>query len=284
MSHQEGAPPPGRVSAPKPARRLTVSGFAKRKGGEPLVCLTAYSARMAALLDPECDLLLVGDSVAMVIHGHENTLHATLDMMILHGQAVMRGAKTALVVVDMPFGTYEGPPEEAFRNATRVMQATGCTAVKLEGGQRMAETIAYLTARGIPVMGHIGLTPQAVQVVGGFKTTGRHTEEWAALEADARAVADAGAFGMVLEGMAEPLAARITQAVPVPTIGIGASPACDGQILVTEDMLGLFERTPSFVKRYGTLGQSVTEQVAAYGADVRARRFPAPEHTYALKS
>jgi 3-methyl-2-oxobutanoate hydroxymethyltransferase len=217
------------------------------------------------------------------MHGLETTVGVTLDMMITHGKAVMRGSKRALVVVDMPFGSYEESPAVAFRNAARILQETGATAVKLEGGTRMAETIAYLTARGVPVMGHIGLTPQMVHVKGGFKTTGRTPEEWPALLADAKAVSDAGAFAVVLEGMAEPLAARITAEIAIPTIGIGASPACDGQVLVMEDMLGLSPNPPKFVRQYAQLGPAIEAAVSAYARDVRTRQFPGVENVYPMK-
>src|SRR5205085_2829715 len=229
------------------------------------------------------DVMLVGDSLGMVMHGMETTLPVSLKLMILHCQAVMRGSRRALVVLDMPFGSYEESPEIAFRNASRAMKETGCTAVKLEGGARMARTIRYLTERGIPVMAHIGLTPQMVQVTGGFRTTGRDASEWPALEADASAVAESGAFSVVLEGMAEPLAAKITQDIPIPTIGIGASPACDGQILVLEDMLGLSPRVPKFVKRYTDLGPSIDKAVEAYAREVKTRAFPTADHVYPLK-
>ena len=263
--------------------RITVPEIRARKNREPIVCLTCYHAHTARLLDAHIDLILVGDTLGMVIHGLETTIGVTLEMMILHGQAVMRGAKRALVVVDMPFGSYEESPEVAFRNASRVMQETGCSAVKLEGGTRMAATIRYLTDRGVPVVGHIGLTPQMVHVVGGFKTQGRSPEEWPALEADAKAVADAGAFAIVLEALAEPLAAKITGQIAIPTIGIGASPACDGQILVMEDMLGLNPTPPRFVREYAHLGAEIEGAVKAYAAEVRARRFPGQENVYAMK-
>ncbi len=264
-------------------RRITVPQIKAHKGGEPVVCLTCYHAHTARLLDSHVDLMLVGDSLGMVMHGLETTLGVTLEMMITHGKAVMRGSKHALVVIDMPFGSYEESPAVAFRNAARVIQETGATAVKLEGGARMAQTIQYLTQRGIPVMGHIGLTPQAVNVTGGFRTTGRTEAEWPALEADAQAVAEAGAFAVVLEGMAEPLAARITAQIAIPTIGIGASPACDGQVLVMEDMLGLNPNPPKFVRQYAQLGPQIEAAVTAYAADVRGRRFPGAENVYSMK-
>jgi 3-methyl-2-oxobutanoate hydroxymethyltransferase len=265
------------------SRRITVPEIRAHKNAKPVVCLTCYHAHTARLLDEHVDLMLVGDSLGMVMHGLETTLGVTLDMMITHGKAVMRGSRRALVAVDMPFGSYEESPAIAFRNAARVIQETGATAVKLEGGVRMAETIHYLSDRGIPVMGHIGLTPQSVNVTGGFRTTGRTQAEWPALEADAKAVADAGAFAVVIEGMAEPLAARITGQIAIPTIGIGASAACDGQVLVMEDMLGLNPNPPKFVREYANLGPAIEAAVKAYAADVRDRRFPGVENVYAMK-
>lgn len=265
-------------------RRLMAPDISARKGGEPIVALTSYHAHTAAIADNHCDFLLVGDSLGMVMHGYETTVPVPLELMIMHGQAVVRGSKKALVVVDMPFATYEESPPVAFRNAARVMKETDCGAVKLEGGRRMAETIRYLVERGIPVMAHIGLTPQSVNVLGGFKTQGRTVDQWQAIEEDARIVADAGAFAVVLEAMTAPLAERITKAIPIPTIGIGASAGCDGQILVMEDMLGLSPDVPKFVKKFGAIGTAIDRAIAAYAQEVRARTFPAPEHTYALKS
>ena len=264
-------------------KRLTAPDIRARKGGPPIVSLTSYHAHTAALLDRHCDLILVGDSLGMVMHGLESTIPVTLDMMILQGRAVMRGSSRALVVVDMPFGSYEASKEQAFLSAARVMKETGCGAIKLEGGARMADTIAFLTQRGIPVMAHIGLTPQSINALGGFKTQGRDPADWGPFEADGRAVADAGAFAVVVEAVAEPLAAKITRDIDIPTIGIGASPACDGQILVLEDMLGLSPRAPKFVKRYTDLGPSIDKAVAAYAAEVRERAFPGPEHVYSTK-
>ena len=264
-------------------KRVTVPEIRGHKGAKPVVCLTCYHAHTARLLDDHVDLMLVGDSLGMVMHGMENTLGVTLDMMILHGNAVMRGSKHALVVVDMPFGSYEESPQIAFRNAARVIQETGCTAVKMEGGARIADQIRYLSERGIPVMGHIGLTPQMIQVFGGFKTQGRTEAEWPAIEADAKAVAEAGAFAIVLEGMAEPLAAKITRETKIPTIGIGASAECDGQILVMEDMLGLNPNPPKFVRQYAQLGPDIETAVKAYAADVRSRAFPGRENVYSMK-
>ncbi|MDR3500872.1 MAG: 3-methyl-2-oxobutanoate hydroxymethyltransferase [Parvibaculum sp.] len=264
-------------------KRITVPEIRARKGGEPIVSLTAYHAHTARYIDPYVDMILVGDSLGMVMYGMETTLGVTIDMMIAHGAAVMRGTERALVIVDMPFGSYEESPEVAFRNAVRIIKETGCTAVKLEGGKRVAETIRYLNERGIPVVAHIGLTPQSIQVMGGFKTQGRVEEEWAGIEEDALAVAEAGAFAVVVEGVAEPLAARITRIVDIPTIGIGASPACDGQILVLEDMLGLSPKPPKFVKEFATLGDQISGAAEAYAREVRARTFPAVENTYGMK-
>ncbi len=263
-------------------KRLMAPDIAAKKGREPIVSLTAYHAHTAAIADKYCDFLLVGDSVGMVMHGFETTVPVPLELMIMHGRAVARGSKRALVVIDMPFGTYEESPQIAFRNAVRVMKETDCGAVKLEGGQHMAETIAYLVARGIPVMAHIGLTPQAVHVLGGFKAQGRTAADWQRIEDDARVVSQAGAFSVVLEGMAEALAKKITAEIAIPTIGIGASPACDGQILVMEDMLGLSPRVPRFVKEFGQVGAVIEAAIASYAGEVRSRTFPAPEHTYAF--
>lgn len=280
MSSHTSAGSPTGVSV----KRLMAPDIAAKKGVEPIVSLTSYHAHTAAIADRYCDFLLVGDSLGMVMHGYETTVPVPLELMIMHGRAVARGAKRALVVVDMPFGTYEESPPVAFRNAARVMKETDCGAVKLEGGRRMAETIHYLVDRGIPVMAHIGLTPQSINVIGGFKAQGREAAQWAAIEEDARQVAEAGAFAVVLEAVAEPLAARITRAIAIPTIGIGASAACDGQILVMEDMLGLSPRVPKFVKEFGEVGAAIEGAIRGYAEEVRARTFPAPEHTYAMKS
>jgi len=271
------------MSAQADQKRLTAPDIRARKGGEPIVSLTSYHAHTARILDQYCDLILVGDSLGMVMHGLETTIPVTLDMMILQGLAVMRGSKRALVVVDMPFGSYEASKEQAFMSAARVLKETGCGAIKVEGGKRMAETIAFLVERGIPVMGHVGLTPQAINALGGFRAQGRDPADWEQFETDARAVAEAGAFSVVLEAIAEPLAARITKDITIPTIGIGASPVCDGQILVLEDMLGLSPRVPKFVKRFGELGPSIQAAVEAYAGEVKARRFPGPDHVYPLK-
>jgi 3-methyl-2-oxobutanoate hydroxymethyltransferase len=272
------------MSAQSEAKRITAPEIRARKGGEPIVALTSYHAHTARLLDRHCDLLLVGDSLGMVMHGLESTVPVTLDMMILQGRAVMRGSQRALVVVDMPFGSYEASKEQAFGSAARVMKETGCGAIKVEGGRRMADTIAFLAERGVPVMGHIGLTPQSINALGSFRAQGREEEQWGPIEDDARSVSEAGAFSLVIEAVAEPLARRITAAVPIPTIGIGGSAACDGQILVLEDMLGLSSRVPKFVKRYAELGPAIEAAVAAYAADVRSRAFPASEHVYPMRA
>ncbi|MBN8807039.1 MAG: 3-methyl-2-oxobutanoate hydroxymethyltransferase [Sphingomonas sp.] len=273
---------------PAPMKRLTVPAIQRRKVegaiAEPLVMLTAYTVRMAQLLDPHCDLLLVGDSLGQVVYGLPSTLPVTLDMMIAHGAAVVRGSYHAVVLVDMPFGSYEASPEAAFANAARILAETGCAGVKLEGGAAMAPTIRFLTERGIPVMAHVGLTPQAINALGGYGARGRSQAEEAKIMADAKAVADAGAFALVVEGVVEPIARKITEVSDVPVIGIGASAACDGQVLVAEDMLGLFERTPRFVKRYDDMAAHVTGAVERYAAEVRARTFPGTEQTYAPKS
>ncbi|OHV80149.1 3-methyl-2-oxobutanoate hydroxymethyltransferase [Rhizobium sp. LCM 4573] len=273
------------MSAPTLPKRLTPRHIQAMKGGDPIVCLTAYTTPTARLLDSHCDLLLVGDSLGMVLYGMETTVGVTLEMMIAHGRAVMRGVGKACVVVDMPFGTYQESKETAFRNAVRVLQETGCDAIKLEGGEEMAETIGFLTARGVPVLGHIGLMPQQVHTAGGYRSVGHSQREGEKLRCDAGAVGGAGAFAIVIEGTVEPLARELTSLIDIPTIGIGASSACDGQILVSDDMLGLFnEFTPRFVKRYDELGQRISKAAGEYAADVRARRFPGPEHTFKPRS
>jgi 3-methyl-2-oxobutanoate hydroxymethyltransferase len=272
---------------PVPGKRITVPSLRARKADgatqEPIVMLTAYTMRMAQLLDPHCDMLLVGDSLGQVIYGLPSTIPVSLEMMCAHGAAVVRGSWHALVAVDMPFGSYEGSPEQAFASASRVMKETGCAAVKLEGGEAMAETIAFLSKRGIPVIGHVGLTPQAVNMLGGYGARGRETAEAKKILADAKAVDQAGAFCIVVEGVLEDIASEVTKNVAAPVIGIGASPQCDGQVLVTEDMLGLFERTPRFVKRYADLASEIGEAAATYAAEVRSRSFPTNEQTYRPK-
>jgi 3-methyl-2-oxobutanoate hydroxymethyltransferase len=268
------------MSATAPVRPTLPADILGKKGGEPIVVLTAYTTPVARLVDPHCDVALVGDSLGMVLHGLPSTLGVTMEMMILHGKAVVRGLSSAMPVIDMPFGSYEEGPAQAFRNASRLMAETGAPAVKLEGGQHMAETIAFLTARGVPVMAHVGLTPQSVNTLGGYKVVGRAGEAEKVM-ADARAVEAAGAFSVVLEKVPEGLAGRITAALSIPTIGIGAGVACDGQVLVIDDMLGLFtDFRPKFVKRYAELGRTASEAIAAYAAEVRARRFPGPEHAF----
>ncbi len=272
---------------PAPLRRLTIPGLRARKvdgvTAEPIVSLTAYTARQAQLLDAHCDLLLVGDSLGQVIYGLPSSVPVTLDMMAAHGAAVVRGSYHSVVIIDMPFGSYEGSPEQAFESAAYLLKETGAAGVKLEGGIAMAETIAFLSARGIPVCAHIGLTPQAVNALGGYGPRGRDEAEATKIIEDARAVAAAGCFAMVIEGVVEPLAAKITAAVPCPTIGIGASAACDGQVLVTDDLLGMFERTPRFVKRYADVASTISQAAADYAAEVRARSFPTADQIYGAK-
>jgi len=265
---------------PAPMKRLTVPAIRDRKGGEPLVMLTAYTVRMAQILDPHCDMLLVGDSLGQVIYGLPSSVPVSLEMMCAHGAAVVRGSYHSLVVVDMPFGSYEESPAQAFANAARIMKETGCAAVKLEGGETMAETVAFLGARGIPVVAHVGLTPQAVNTLGGYRARGRDEAEAAKILRDARAVADAGCFALVVEGVMEETGVAITEAVACPTIGIGASARCDGQVLVIDDMLGMFDRVPRFVKKYDDLAARISEAVGQYAADVRTRAFPTEDQVY----
>lgn len=279
------------MSVQSAVKRKTAPDILARKGGDPIVMLTSYHAHTAMLVDKYCDVILVGDSLGNVMHGFETTVPVTLDMMILQGHAVMRGSKEALVVVDMPFGSYEASKEQAFHSAVRIMKETHCGAVKMEGGVRMAETIEFLTTRGIPVMGHVGLTPQSINTLGSFKSQGKDEAAKIAkgenvsgpIQEDAIAVAQAGAFSMVVEAVQEPLAKRITEIVKIPTIGIGASNACDGQVLVLEDMLGLSPWVPKFVKRYGNLGPGIEAAIQDYAKEVRSRAFPGPEHVYGLK-
>jgi 3-methyl-2-oxobutanoate hydroxymethyltransferase len=272
---------------PVPGKRVTAPAIRARKVGgttaDPIVMLTAYTMRMAQLLDPHCDMLLVGDSLAQIIYGLPSTVPVTLDMMCNHGAAVVRGSWHALVAVDMPFGSYEASPEIAFASAARIMKESGCAAVKLEGGEAIAPTIEFLSKRGVPVIAHVGLTPQAVNQLGGYGARGRSEAEAAHILADAKAVSDAGAFCLVAEGVLEGIANEITAAIPIPVIGIGASARCDGQVLVTEDMLGLFERTPRFVKRYDDLAARITDAAATYAGEVRSRAFPTKEQIYKAK-
>jgi 3-methyl-2-oxobutanoate hydroxymethyltransferase len=272
-------------------RRKTSADIRARKNGEPIVMLTSYHAHTAALVDRYCDVILVGDSLGNVMHGFETTLPVTMEMMILQGHAVMRGSQHSLVVVDMPFGSYEASKEQAFNSAARILKETHCGAVKLEGGVRMAETIAFLAERGVPVMAHIGLTPQSINSLGSFRSQGQAeaqrlidgVNDPGPIQNDAIAVAQAGAFSVVVEAVAEPLARRITETIAIPTIGIGASAACDGQVLVLEDMLGLSARVPKFVRRYGELGPMIEAAIQGYANDVRSRAFPGPEHVYGVK-
>ncbi|GLI96489.1 3-methyl-2-oxobutanoate hydroxymethyltransferase [Sphingobium sp. BS19] len=272
---------------PAPMKRLTVPAIRARKAdgvtAEPIVMLTAYTARMAQLLDPHCDLLLVGDSLGQVIYGLPSTVPVSLDMMCAHGAAVVRGSYHSVVIVDMPFGSYEASPVQAFESAARILKETGAAGVKLEGGEAMAETIAFLLARGIPVCAHVGLTPQAVNALGGYGARGRSEAEASKILRDAKAVAEAGCFTMVVEGVLEDVADAITAAVPCPVIGIGASARCDGQVLVTEDMLGMFDRVPRFVKRYEAMGDMIADAAMRYASDVRDRSFPTDEQVYRPK-
>lgn len=269
---------------------MTVPKFQARKrhlnpeNKNPLVCLTAYSKPMAQLLDPHVDMILVGDSLGMVLYGFDTTLPVTLEMMIQHGAAVKRGASKALIVIDMPFGTYQASPEQAYTNAARVMVETGCSAVKIEGGLEMVDTVKFLTARSIPVIAHIGLMPQSLEAAGGYRAHGKETTEAAKLVAEAKAFEEAGAFALLLEGIVESVAAKITAEVSIPTIGIGASPACDGQILVTDDVLGIFQDfTPKFVKQYAQLGTDIGEAIASYAQDVRDNKFPEAQHCFGVQ-
>ena len=268
---------------PAPLKRLTIPASRRQKGKTPLVMLTAYTVRTAQLLDPHCDMLLVGDSLGQVIYGLPSTVPVTLEMMAAHGAAVVRGSYHAVVVIDMPFGSYEASPEKAFESAAWLLKQTGAAAVKLEGGTAMAPTVKFLTERGIPVMGHVGLTPQAVNVLGGYGARGRTPEEAAKIVADAQGIAEAGAFALVIEGVVEPIAIEITTTIACPTIGIGASAQCDGQVLVTEDMLGMFERTARFVKRFADIADTISSATQTYADDVRSRTFPGPEQVYVPK-
>lgn len=263
-----------------PSARISVPDIRAAKGKRKLAVLTAYTAPMAQLLDSHCDMLMVGDSLGMVVYGMDSTLPVTLDMMINHGAAAVRGSARACVVVDMPFGSYQASPEQAFHSAARILKETGASCVKLEGGAELAETIRFLTQRAIPVMGHVGLMPQHMNIVGGFKTQGKELVSRSAIMADARAVSDAGAFAIVLEGIVESLAEEITRTVSIPTIGIGASASCDGQVLVVDDMLGMFERGPRFVKKYANLRETIATAAAAYADEVRSGAFPTEAHCY----
>ncbi|CAN7494117.1 3-methyl-2-oxobutanoate hydroxymethyltransferase [Rhizobium sp. LjRoot30] len=272
------------MSAVGAQRRLSPAAITALKGERPIVSLTAYTTPIARLLDPHCDLLLVGDSLGMVLYGLESTVGVTMEMMIAHGQAVMRGVKRSCVIVDLPFGSYQESKEQAFRNAARILKETGCDGVKLEGGEEMAETVVFLTSRGIPVFGHVGLMPQQVNTTGGYRSLGRSEKEAAKIRRDARAIAEAGAFAVVVEGTVEPLAREITGNIAIPTIGIGASPACDGQVLVSDDMLGLFnDFKPRFVKHFAELAPIVSQAAEDYAREVKERRFPGPEHTFQVK-
>ena len=272
------------LSDSKKINRVSIPDLISRKNGEPIVSLTAYTAPMAKILDPHCDFLLVGDSLGMVLYGMDSTLDVTLDMMINHGVAVVRGSSRACIIVDMPFGTYQESPEQAYRNCARVIAKTGCSAVKIEGGVEMADTVSFLVQRGIPVMGHVGLKPQSVNIVGSYRAHGRERDEAEKVREDARAISSAGAFSIVLEGIIEKLAAEITDEIRAVTIGIGASAKCDGQILVTEDAIGMFsEFTPKFVKRFSETGEDIGNAVSEYAREVKERIFPGDEHCYHSK-
>ncbi len=272
------------MSAVTGQKRLSTASITALKGVRPIVSLTAYTTPVARLLDPHCDLLLVGDSLGMVLYGMDTTVGVTMEMMIAHGQAVMRAANHACVIVDLPFGSYQESKEQAFRSAARIMKETGCDGVKLEGGEEIAETVGFLTARGIPVFGHVGLMPQLVNTTGGYRSLGRSDKEADKIRRDAGAIADAGAFAVVIEGTVEPLAREISTALDIPTIGIGASPACDGQVLVSDDMLGLFnDFKPRFVKRFAELAPLISKAAEDYASEVKARTFPGPEHTFQVK-
>jgi 3-methyl-2-oxobutanoate hydroxymethyltransferase len=272
---------------PSPLRRLSIPAIRQRKQdgvtAEPIVMLTAYTARQAQLLDQHCDLILCGDSLGQVIYGLPSSLQVTVEMMIAHGAAVVRGSYHAAVVIDLPFGSYEASPQQAFATASRIMVETGASAVKLEGGAVMAETVAFLTGRGIPVMGHVGLTPQAVNTLGGYNARGRSDAEAKKIVTDAQAIDQAGAFAIVIEGVVEPIAIEATKAIACPSIGIGASAQCDGQVLVTEDMMGMFERVPRFVKRYGEIAGLISSAAGQYAEEVRKRSFPGTDQTYQPK-
>jgi 3-methyl-2-oxobutanoate hydroxymethyltransferase len=272
---------------PAPLRRLSIPAIRERKvegvTAQPIVMLTAYTARQAQLLDQHCDLILCGDSLGQVIYGLPSSLQVTVEMMIAHGAAVVRGSYHAAVVVDLPFGSYEASPEQAFATASRIMVETGASAVKLEGGAVMAETVAFMTQRGIPVMGHVGLTPQAVNTLGGYNARGRSKAEAQKIVSDAQAIDQAGAFAIVIEGVVEPIAIEATKAIACPSIGIGASAQCDGQVLVTEDIMGMFERVPRFVKRYGEIAGLISSAAGQYAEEVRNRSFPGTEQTYQPK-
>lgn len=271
-----------RPTIPAPSARITIPTIRAMKSAQKIVVLTAYTAPMAQLLDTHCDMLMVGDSLGMVVYGLDSTLPVTLEMMIAHGAAVVRGANHACVIVDMPFGSYQASPAQAFTNAARVLKETGAACVKMEGGAELAETISFVTARGIPVMAHIGLMPQHMHNVGGFKTQGRDAAARKAIITDAKAVADAGAFAVVIEGVVESLAEEITHAISIPTIGIGASPACDGQVLVVDDMLGMFEHSARFVKKYANLRETITKAAKQYAQEVRNGSFPSEAQCYGV--
>jgi 3-methyl-2-oxobutanoate hydroxymethyltransferase len=260
--------------------KITVPEIISRKNKQKISVLTAYTHPIAKILDGEVDMILVGDSLGMVLYGMDSTLTVTLDMMIEHGKAVTRAAKKSLVVVDMPFGSYQENPAQAFRNAARIISETNCQAVKLEGGVEMAETIRFLVDRGIPVVGHIGLEPQSFNVYGGYRIQGKDKNSEDSLIQDAKALEKAGCFAIVLEGIKKTAADKITKAIKIPTIGIGASVQCDGQVLVTDDMLGLFEQSPKFVKHYADIKKIILKAVKSYTTEVSSKKFPGEENCY----
>ncbi|MVW72761.1 3-methyl-2-oxobutanoate hydroxymethyltransferase [Bordetella sp. 15P40C-2] len=273
------------MSVQQAITRKTISAIRQSKGRGNIVALTAYTTPMARHLDAHADLLLVGDSLGMVVYGLPSTLAVTLDMMIAHGAAVVRGSTQACVVVDLPFGSYQASPQQAFAAAARVLAETGAQAVKLEGGIEMAETVQFLTVRGVPVISHIGLMPQQFNAVGGYKAQGMQADAGERILNDAKALEQAGAFALVVECTAEAVGRRVTEALSIPVIGIGASPACDGQILVTEDMLGMSgTRVPRFVKQYLQMGTMIEQAAASYAQEVRSGAFPAIEHCFGTKS
>ena len=263
------------------SKKITSQHIRARKGGEPIVGLTAYTASMAKAMDAIVDFILVGDSLAMTIYGEDSTVGVDLDTMIRHGRAVVRSTSHACVVVDLPFGDYQASPEQAFMSAARILRETGCDAVKLEGGIEMAETVAFLSTRGVPVMGHIGLTPQSINTMGGFKTQGKDEIAVQELIAAAKSMENAGCFALVVEGVVETASQKINQVMSIPTIGIGASVDCDGQILVVDDVIGLFEDfKPKFVKRYAQVMPTIREAIETFAAEVRARQFPSADHVF----
>ncbi len=261
--------------------RKTIKEISKLKANnEKISVLTCYTANYAKILDNYCDILLVGDSLGMVLYGYPSTLQVSLDMMINHGKAVVNSSKNSLVVVDMPFATYQESKEQAFRNAAKILQETNCGAVKLEGGSEMVETIKFLTERGIPVMAHIGLKPQHFNQYGGYNIQGKDKNSENSIIADIEKINNSGAFSVVIEGVKKSLADKICKISKIPVIGIGASENCDGQVLVTEDMLGFFDETPKFVKKYSNIKEVISNAVKKYSSEVKSQKFPTKENLY----